>query len=116
MIVDIREIAGRDVGAGLSEVLKYCFKPADIGAFGVQEVRDFLDMKGARFGETIGDLVHWKLDDDEAGEGERDELTVGSPCPDCAAPLYFETSSREDMEAIMGGHLHLVRNRHGTVH
>jgi transposase len=72
-------------------------------------------MKGARFGETIGELVHWKLEDgDDAGE--YDELIIGSPCPDCGDPLRYQTSSREDMEAIVGGYLRLVRNRHGTVH
>jgi hypothetical protein len=115
MVVDIREVKGRDVGAGLSEVLKYCFKPADVAVIGVQQVREWLDMKGARFGETIGDLVHWKLED-EAHAGDYDQLTVGSPCPDCGRPLRFETSSREDMEAIIAGHLHSVRNKHGTVH
>ncbi len=115
VVVDIREVEGRDVGAGLSEVLKYCFKPADVALYGDQEVRDFIAMKGARFGETIGELVHWKLEDGN-DPGEYDELTVGSPCPDCGDPLRYQTSSREDMEAIMGGHLHLVRNRHGTVH
>jgi len=115
VVVDIREVAGRDVGAGLSEVLKYCFKPADVALYGDQEVRDFIAMKGARFGETIGELVHWKLED-ETDAGECDELTAGSPCPDCGEPLHFETSSRADMEAIVGGNLHLVRNRHGTAH
>jgi hypothetical protein len=114
-IVDIREIVNRDVAAGLQEVVKYCFKPADVAVYGEQQVRDFVAMKGARFGETIGGLVHWKLED-EAEAGDYDELTVGSPCPDCGDPLRYETSSREDMEAILGGYLHLVRNRHGTVH
>ncbi len=115
MVVDIREVKGRDVSAGLSEVLKYCFKPADVAVIGVQQVREWLDMKGARFGETIGDLVHWKLED-EADAGDHDRLTVGSPCPDCGDPLRFEVSSREDMEAIMAGRLHSVRNKHGTIH
>jgi hypothetical protein len=113
-VVDIRPIEG-GLEAGLSEVLKYCFKPTDVHKFGVQQVREYIAMKGARFGETIGDLVHWQLED-EGDAGETDELTVGSPCPECGDPLRFETSSREDMEAIIGGNLHLVRNRHGTVH
>ncbi len=115
MVVDIREVKGRDVAAGLSEVLKYCYKPADVAHFGAQQVREWLDMKGARFGETIGDLVHWKLED-EADAGDPDRLTVGSPCPECGDPLRFEVSSREDMEAIMAGQLHSVRNKHGTIH
>jgi hypothetical protein len=116
VIVDIREVAGRDVGNGLSEVLKYALKPADVAVLGVQQVRDYLAMKGARFGETVGGLVNWQLEDEADDAGETDELTVGSPCPDCGEPLHFETSSRADMEAIMAGQFYEVRNKHGTAH
>jgi hypothetical protein len=115
VIVDIREVAGRDVGNGLSEVLKYALKPADVAVLGVQQVRDYLAMKGARFGETIGELVHWKVED-ETDAGECEELTIGSPCPDCGDPLRYETSSRADVEAIMAGQFYEVRNKHGTAH
>jgi hypothetical protein len=112
-VVDIREVVGRDMGNGLSEVLKYALKPSDVAALGVQQVRDYLAMKGARFGETIGELVHWKLED-EADAGSYDELTEGSPCPDCGEPLRYERGSRADVEALMSGQFYSVRNKHGT--
>jgi hypothetical protein len=114
-IVDIREVAGRDVSSGLSEVIKYAFKPADIGKFGGEQVREFITLKGMRFGETLGELVHWQVEDDETEASQVEDLAIGSPCPDCGDPLYFENASREDMEALISGQCN-VRNKHGTVH
>jgi hypothetical protein len=80
------------------EVLKYCFKPADIAKWDVQQIREFNGLRGARLGECYGELRGFKMDDDADldGEPEREyaDLYVGAPCPCCGERLELMTLPR----------------------
>jgi hypothetical protein len=90
-----------DVTKGLREVLKYVAKPLDINGFTAQHLRDFLNMKNARFFDTFGDFRKFsggfeesdfpqilaELKDDPSTI-DYSELVEGSLCPDCAQPLF----------------------------
>jgi hypothetical protein len=90
-----------DITKGLREVLKYVSKPLDINRFTAQHLRDFLNMKNARFFGTFGDFRKFSSDFEESeyphilAELKDDpsaidyaELVEGSLCPDCAQPLF----------------------------
>lgn len=82
-----------DIERGLKEVLKYVAKPLDIDRFTSDNLREFLEMKGARFIDTFGEFrkfsSSFEPDEDEDGaELINHELKEGSPCPDCSQPLF----------------------------
>ncbi len=91
------------------EVTKYCFKPADIGVKGAQnkrwtaeQVAEVNRLRRVKLSECYGSLRGFVLDaDDHEAEAANappadphDDLMFGSPCPDCGAPLTFETVPR----------------------
>jgi plasmid rolling circle replication initiator protein Rep len=89
-----------DIERGLKEVLKYVAKPLDIDRFTSDNLREFLQMKGARFVDTFGEFRKFSSgfeadEDEDAAERKDCELVEGSPCPDCSQPL-FEMSMNED--------------------
>lgn len=123
-IVDIRSRGG--LQKMVAEVLKYCFKPANVANWSVAQVVDFEGLRGARLADTYGELRGLNVEDDDdltgvvAGEEAHEELTIGSPCPDCGEPLGVVTVSRSALreqharERIVDW---MVRNRgSGTVH
>jgi plasmid rolling circle replication initiator protein Rep len=82
-----------DIERGLKEVLKYVAKPLDIDRFTSENLREFLEMKGARFVDTFGEFrkfsSSFELDEDEnETEFVKCDLAEGSPCPDCSQPLF----------------------------
>ncbi len=85
------------------EVLKYCFKPADLTKWGVPQILEFNAMRGVRLGECYGELRGMKLDDERDLDGEQeterehDGLFVGAPCPCCGEPLQVVTISRSEV-------------------
>jgi hypothetical protein len=89
-----------DIERGLKEVLKYVAKPLDIDRFTSDNLREFLQMKGARFVDTFGEFRKFSGgfepdEDEDAAERKDCELVEGSPCPDCSQPL-FEMFMNED--------------------
>jgi plasmid rolling circle replication initiator protein Rep len=82
-----------DIERGLKEVLKYVAKPLDIDRFTSENLREFLEMKGARFVDTFGEFrkfsSSFESDEDEDNtEFTKCDLAEGSPCPDCSQPLF----------------------------
>jgi hypothetical protein len=84
-----------DIERGLKEVLKYVAKPLDIDRFTSDNLREFLQMKGARFVDTFGVFRKFsggfepdEDEDEDAAERKDCELVEGSPCPDCSQPLF----------------------------
>jgi plasmid rolling circle replication initiator protein Rep len=82
-----------DIERGLKEVLKYVAKPLDIDRFTSDNLREFLQMKGARFIDTFGEFRKFSSSF-EVDETEDDaelinhDLVEGAPCPDCSQPLF----------------------------
>ncbi len=82
-----------------SEVLKYCFKPTDIFRWDVQQVREFNALRRVKLSECYGELRGLKVETDDDLEGDdrrhdHEDLTYGSPCPECGEPLYPVTVPR----------------------
>jgi diadenosine tetraphosphate (Ap4A) HIT family hydrolase len=82
-----------DIERGLKEVLKYVAKPLDIDRFTSDNLREFLEMKGARFVDTFGEFRKFSSsfepdEDEDAAERKDCDLVEGSPCPDCSQPLF----------------------------
>ncbi len=93
-----------DLGAALSETLKYCFKPSDIFGMKIgneswshQQMAEFEELRGSRFGETFGELYGLRIDSDD-DVSEEDDLHEGSPCPDCGLPLHALMMTHEELE------------------
>jgi plasmid rolling circle replication initiator protein Rep len=83
----------KDIERGLKEVLKYVAKPLDIDRFTSDNLREFLQMKGARFVDTFGEFRKFSSsfavgEDEDAAEFIKCDLAEGSPCPDCSQPLF----------------------------
>jgi hypothetical protein len=82
-----------DIERGLKEVLKYVAKPLDIDRFTAENLREFLEMKGARFVDTFGEFrkfsSSFEFDEEDTGDERiNHDLAEGSPCPDCSQPLF----------------------------
>jgi hypothetical protein len=109
-IVDIREVV--DVQKGVAECLKYAFKPKDLEEWSPSMVREFLEMKGARFSSLFGCLYGMNIE--QEAQDEADELREGSACPDCGEPLFSVVLTPEDVAELEAGAW--IQNKHGTVH
>jgi hypothetical protein len=83
------------------EVLKYCFKPAELTRWDVPQIREFNALRGVRLGECYGDLRGLKVEDreDETDDAAVDSepLGIGSPCPCCGEPLHIVTVPRSSV-------------------
>jgi hypothetical protein len=113
-IVDIREV--NDVNEATQEVLKYVFKPADLNEWSPAMVREFMQMKGARFSSVFGNLYGVKVQEetDTDAEADAEKLEDGSPCPQCGDPLFNVTLTAEELDELGAGAW--ITNKHGTVH
>ncbi len=124
-IVDIKEVT--DVRSGLVETLKYIFKPANLEAWNVDQVREFNDLtmypdgrkRNIRFSESFGEMYGLKVESDEDDELAPEEaaLDIGSPCPDCGESLDAVYLTREEFEAARTADVLIrVRGKPETVH
>ncbi len=113
-IVDIREV--NDVNEATQEVLKYVFKPADLNEWSPAMVKEFMQMKGARFSSVFGNLYGVKVQEEADADTEADaaKLEDGSPCPECGDPLFNVTLTAEELDELGAGAW--ITNKHGTVH
>lgn len=91
-VVDIRAV--KNVESALTEVLKYCFKPASLEQWGWLQMHDFLRCTRLRWAETFGDLRGIKIDDDLGLDDPIDDpdrsAHEGEPCPICGETLTFQ--------------------------
>jgi hypothetical protein len=110
-IVDIREVV--DVEKGVAECLKYAFKPKDLEEWSPSMVKEFLDMKGARFSSLFGCLYGMDIEPEEP-QDEADEAQEGSACPDCGEVLFSVVLTPEEIAGLEAGAW--IQNKHGTVH
>jgi hypothetical protein len=84
----------------VDEVLKYCFKPANLNQWDIQQVREFDGLRGIKLSDCYGELRGLKVESDEDLTGPEmlsdphRDLGYGSPCPDCGEPLRFVTVPR----------------------
>jgi hypothetical protein len=94
VVVDIRE--AHDFRGAVAEVVKYCFKPAEVETWTVQQVAEFNALRRTKLSDCYGELRGLKVesDDDILPEIERQHLEIGSPCPDCGQPLGVVTVPR----------------------
>ena len=95
------------LGKMVDEALKYCFKPANLNQWDIQQVREFDGLRGVKFSECFGELRGLKVESDDDLEGapqdEHRDLGYGSPCPDCGESLRFVTVPRSAlMERLPG--------------
>jgi hypothetical protein len=109
MVVDIRQV--RDVAAGLVEIIKYPFKPADLKKLGKAEIQEMLDLKGERLGLSFGILFGLEADDDiettlenEYSEfiDEAKNLKIGDSCPICQSKLDLIDFSADGYASFLG--------------
>jgi hypothetical protein len=109
MVVDIRQV--QDVAAGLVEIIKYPFKPADLKKLGKAEIQEMLDLKGERLGLSFGILFGLEADDDiettlenEYSEfiDEAKNLEIGDSCPICQSRLDLIDFSADGYAAFLG--------------
>jgi DNA repair exonuclease SbcCD ATPase subunit len=79
-------------------------------------VREFMQMKGARFSSVFGNLYGVKVQEetDVDVEADAEELEDGSPCPECGDPLFNVTLTAEELDELGAGAW--ITNKHGTVH
>ncbi len=84
-----------DIERGLKEVLKYVAKPLDVDKFTGDNLKEFLEMKGARFVDTFGEFRKFSSsfepveDNADADEDKINfDLKEGDACPDCQQPLF----------------------------
>jgi hypothetical protein len=110
-VVDIREIV--DVQKSVAECLKYAFKPKDLEQWSAAMVKEFLDMKGARFSSLFGCLYGMEIEPEES-QDEADEPQEGSACPECGEPLFSVVLTPEEIAGLEAGAW--IQNKHGTVH
>ncbi len=94
VVVDIRE--AHDFRGAVAEVVKYCFKPAEVEKWNVQQVAEFNALRRVKLSDCYGELRGLKVesDDDLQPDSEHEHLEVGSPCPDCGEPLVSVTLPR----------------------
>ncbi len=111
-IVDIREVA--DVEKGVAECLKYAFKPKDLEEWTPSMVKEFLDMKGARFSSLFGCLYGMDIEE-ETDAPDAEEIVEGSPCPECGEALFCLTVTSDELASLEAGEA-IIHNKHGTVH
>ncbi len=111
-IVDIRDV--QDVGKAVAEVLKYAFKPAELGAWTAAQLKEFMDMKGARLSSVFGNLYAMKIEEDEDAT-DAEEIVDGAPCPECGDPLFCLTVTADELASLEAGEA-IIHNKHGTVH
>jgi hypothetical protein len=84
----------------VDEVFKYCFKPANLNQWDIQQVREFDGLRGIKLSDCYGELRGLKVESDEDLTGPEmlsdphRDLGYGSPCPDCGEPLRFVTVPR----------------------
>ncbi len=110
-IVDIREV--EDVEKGVGECLKYAFKPKDLEQWSPSMVKEFLDMKGARFSSLFGCLYGMEIEE-ETDATDAEDIVEGAPCPDCGDPLFSIVLTPEEIAGLEAGAW--IQNKHGTVH
>jgi hypothetical protein len=110
-VVDIREIV--DVQKGVAECLKYAFKPKDLEEWPPSMVKEFIDMKGARFSSLFGCLYGMDIEE-EADAPNAEEIVEGAPCPDCGEVLFSVVLTPEEIAGLEAGAW--IHNKHGTVH
>ncbi len=110
-IVDIREVV--DVEKGVAECLKYAFKPKDLEDWSPSMVKEFLDMKGARFSSLFGCLYGMEIEPEEP-QDEADGSQEGSACPECGEVLFSVVLTPEEIVVLEAGAW--IQNKHGTVH
>jgi hypothetical protein len=103
-IVDIKRVY--DVSAGILEVIKYPYKPADLKKLSRLEIEQIFKYRGDRLGITFGELHGIKIDDDLADNDDYAEmvgletvsdLRPGDGCPICGAELYFRKMTAAEM-------------------
>jgi hypothetical protein len=86
----------------VEEVLKYCFKPSDLRRWDVPQVLEFNALKGVKLSECYGELRGLKVEADDDLEDDRqrehEDLTYGSPCPECGEPLQVVTVPRSQLD------------------
>jgi hypothetical protein len=111
-IVDIRDV--QDVGEAVAEVLKYAFKPAELGEWSPAQVKEFIDMKGARFSSVFGNLHGMKVEE-ETDATDATDIVDGAPCPECGDPLFCLTVTADELASLEAGE-NIIQNKHGTVH
>jgi hypothetical protein len=111
-IVDIREIV--DVEKGVAECLKYAFKPKDLEEWAPSMVKEFLDMKGARFSSLFGNLYGMEIED-ETDATDAEDIVEGAPCPECGEALFSLTVTADELASLEAGEA-IIHNKHGTVH
>jgi hypothetical protein len=109
MVVDIRQV--RDVAAGLVEIIKYPFKPADLKKLGKAEIQEMLDLKGERLGLSFGILFGLETDDDIEATFENEysdfiddakNLKIGDSCPICQSKLDLIDFSADGYASFLG--------------
>ncbi len=111
-IVDIRDVG--DVGGAVAEVLKYAFKPAELSEWSPAQVKEFMDMKGARLSSVFGNLYGMKVED-ETDATDAEDIVEGSPCPECGEALFSLTVTADELASLEAGEA-IIHNKHGTVH
>ncbi len=109
MVVDIRQVG--DVAAGLVEIIKYPFKPADLKKLGKAEIQEMLDLKGERLGLSFGILFGLETDDGIETTLENDysdfideakDLKIGDSCPICQSRLDLIDFSADGYASFLG--------------
>jgi hypothetical protein len=101
-IPDIRAIT--NIHEGLSEVLKYVFKPSELGNWTVNELRQFLSLGRIKLAESYGSLRGLIVEDDSFNFGENvdeaETVYAGGPCPKCGEVLSVMNFSRTFLNTL----------------
>jgi hypothetical protein len=103
-IADIREV--RKLRGGVEEVLKYPFKPADVGNWTPDLILEFDGLRRRKLSECYGELRGLKIDSEDDLDAEPEHsgvICVGAPCPQCGEALMLVTLLRELLVVGYGG-------------